>query len=153
MSVLISKYSFAGEGVININIGVTVLGKPCVINNNDIISVDFGNIPSLVIDKEQAEFVLLKYSLDCNESVEDVLEMTINGTPASFEDNNSTLQTSIADLGIFMTANGNLVTLNKPFQFNVKNKPELMAKLVKKKGGTLTYGDFTASGSISVNYP
>ncbi|MFC0228832.1 fimbrial protein [Serratia aquatilis] len=131
--------SFSGE----------LVNAPCVINNNGAINVPFGYVVTTQVDgtyKKQ----LVNYTLTCTATVP--ITMKISGAPSLFT-YAGTLQTSVSDLGIQLLEGTTPINLNTAWTFNPTAKPVLYAVPVKRSGSTLSAQAFTASATMTVDYP
>lgn len=148
--------SLAAGAATTVRVKVTVLeAPPCVINNNQTIEVDFGDVMTTRIDGiSYAE--PLKYGVTCTpvagSTLNPQLKMQIGGTAAGggFADN--VLQTSVPGLGVAVARDGNPLTLDSWSSFTYPNLPVLTVTPVKLAGATLPGGEFTASATMRVEY-
>lgn len=136
-----------------INVTVTVNAEPCVINNNQVIDIDFGNdvITTDVAAGLAQRFIY--YSLDCEDADPNKqLVMRISGAGASF--NSDYLQTSIPDLGIKISTDGDaLFRMNSDMLIDATHEPPtLKATLVKAPNTRLPTGEFSAGATMTVGY-
>ncbi|ELJ4094514.1 fimbrial protein [Salmonella enterica] len=135
-----------------ITVTVTATNPPCVINNNQIIDVDFGQ--NVVVTDVAAGTVEkpVPYTLDCgNLDPSKSLKMRITGNSAGFD--NALLQTNIPELGIKLNANGVEFPLNTDLLFSSsEEKPYLSAALVQQPGYRLPVGEFSAGATMTVDY-
>ncbi|ELQ5995946.1 fimbrial protein [Cronobacter dublinensis] len=142
----------ADENSAVITVKVTLTASPCVINNDEIIDVDFGDS---VVTTEVAKGTVEKpvnYTLECtNVDQSKTLAMRISGAGATFDD--QVLKTSIAALGIKLKADGADFPLNTNLALaTTSSKPTLVAQLVQQPGARLPTGGFTAGATMTVNY-
>lgn len=135
-----------------ITVTVTVTKDPCIINENRMIDVDFGN--NVVVTDVAAGLVhkAIDYTLDCGDSDPDkTLVLGISGNGAEFDD--TLLGSSIPELGIEITANGTKLPLNDKLELSgPTDKPELEAILRQALGSHLPTGEFTAGATMTVLY-
>ncbi|CAI0719944.1 Minor fimbrial protein prsF precursor [Serratia entomophila] len=133
-----------------VNVRVTVLSPPCVINGGRTIEVDFGD--SLIITRVDGNNYTkaVDYTLTCTGNSSNAMKLQVMGNPTAFEP--SALQTSVADLGIALKANGGALAVNEWLDFTYPNAPQLQAVPVKRAGATLAGGEFTAAATLRVDY-
>lgn len=144
-------FSTNGRASTTINISGTIMAPlSCEINGNQAIMVDFGN--DLVTTRVDGSSYMktVDYSLTCKNNTSNAIKMKIEGTATAF--NNSALQTTQADLGIALRANGQPLPINSWLNFTYPNKPLLQAVPVKRAGGTLSTGDFSTVATLMVDY-
>lgn len=135
-----------------VTVRVTVIeAPPCVINNNQTIEVNFGDVMTHRVDGTHYEQPL-NYTLICTGNVSNALKMQIVGTQAGGGFGDNVLQTSAPGLGIALMKGGSAMTLNTWSNFTYPTLPVLTAVPVKSAGVTLSGGDFTASGTMRVEY-
>lgn len=143
-------FSVCSHAVTTINISGTVIAPlSCVINDNQLIEVNFGS--DLVTTRVDGNRYIktLDYTLTCKNNP-NAIKMKFQGVATSF--NKSALQTGQADLGIALIANGQPMPINSWLNFNYPNKPLLQAVPVKRSGGELKAGDFSAGATLMVAY-
>lgn len=148
---LVMVFSTDSNANTTINISGTVIAPlSCVINDNQMIEVDFGNdlVTSLVDGSRYVK--TLAYTLTCKNNSSNAIKMKFQGAATAF--NRSALQTEQADLGIELRANGQPMPINSWLNFTYPNKPVLQAVPVKRAGGVLQAGDFSAGATLMVAY-
>nr|WP_237141150.1 fimbrial protein [Serratia inhibens] len=135
---------------IPVTVSVTVLSPPCIINGGRIIEVDFGN--EIIITRIDGSNYTqtVGYSLECKGNSSNAMKLQVQGNAAVFEQ--GALQTSVADLGIVLKANGAVLAVNDWVDFTYPNVPQLQAVLIKRAGATLNGGEFAASATLKVDY-
>lgn len=152
LSGLICGTAIAQDNSATVTVKVTVNAAPCVINNNQLIDVDFGEN---IITTDVAGGTVKKsvnYTLDCTSADQSkTLVMRISGSGTDFDD--TFLKTSIPVLGVKFEAEG----ANYPLNTNLvlgssESKPALMAILVQQPGAHLPTGGFTAGATMTVDY-
>lgn len=144
-------FSVSNHAATTINITGTVIAPlSCVINDNQTITVDFGN--DLVTTRVDGSNYMktVDYTLVCKNNTSNAIKMKIEGSATSF--NNSALQTEQADLGIELHAGGQPLPINSWLNFTYPNKPLLEAVPVKRTGGALEAGAFSAAATLMVDY-
>ena len=138
----------------NVTIKVTVLAKPsCKLNNNNPINVDFGDVTTNKIDGSNY-IKSLVYSLNCENGASGSMTLSINGNPSSFDP--SALTTSVAGLAIRLKNNAATLALNTgsaTFTYPTDALPSLFAVPIKRSGVSLSAGAFTASATMTLDYP
>lgn len=132
-----------------VTVRVTVVAPPpCVINNDRVIEVGFGDVIAARVDG--SEYLQeINYSLECK-AQNNAMRLSIQGSPTTF--NNTALQTNVPDFGIAIRANGQPQAINSWINFTYPNKPALQAVPVKRTGVILSGGDFSAGATLMVNY-
>lgn len=142
----------AADTSARLNVTVTVVKGACIINNNQIIDVDFGNN---VLTTDVAAGLARKqieYTLDCADSEPGkTLLLSVSGTGADFD--SDYLKTSIPGLGVKIEANGLLLPLNNRLALvSSAAKPDLSAILVQDEGIRLPAGEFNAIATMTADY-
>jgi hypothetical protein len=129
--------------------GTLVAPPPCIINDGNVIDVDFGTKVGINRVDGVNYLKTVNYTITCDPSATlwD-MTLTLNGTNATWWDN-ATLQTDVADLGIQITQSGRPFELSKPIAIDPKNPPTLQAVPVKKAGSTLTAQPFQATATLT----
>ncbi|WP_411749729.1 fimbrial protein [Serratia marcescens] len=135
--------------VVPVNINVTVVAVPCVINDDKPIEVDFGNVLTTRVDGVNYRMPV-NYTLSCPGGEDKALKLQVQGAPAAFD--GKSLQTSVTALGIELQQGSHAISVNDWVNFTYPNKPELWVVPVKQPGATLPAGDFTAAASMKVDY-
>lgn len=153
LSGFVSADTWAGNNnTANITVKVAIFADPCVINNAQLIDVDFGDS---VVTTEVAKGTVEKpvnYTLDCSSADQNkTLKMRISGAGAEFD--GTVLKTSIPELGVKMKADGASYPLNTDLVLaTASSKPALTALLVTQPGARLPTGGFTAGATMTVDY-
>lgn len=148
----ITNITWAGDNNINVTVKVIVTASSCVVNNNQLIDVNFGDS---IITTDVAQGLVEKdvdYTLDCTSADQSkTLMMRISGTGANFDD--KSLATSIPELGIKFKADGVDYPINTALTLaSTTSKPALKALLVQQSGAHLPTGGFTAGATMTVDY-
>ncbi|HID9469481.1 TPA: fimbrial protein [Serratia liquefaciens] len=135
----------------SIKVTVTIVAPPpCVINNNNLIEVNFGNdVMTTRIDGSYKKQSVL-YSVECKNAPNNAMKMQIQGNSAVFD--RDVLQTNKNDLGIALLRNGNREPINTWVNFTYPNLPKFEAVPVKQAGATLSGGAFSAGATMKVEY-
>ncbi|MDT0204235.1 fimbrial protein [Serratia marcescens] len=131
-----------------ITIKVTVVAPACVINNNQPITVEFGDVVTTRIDgyyKRQ----LVRYSVVCK-NLRNPIKLQIQGAGAGF--NSAVLRTNKEGLGVALLHDSYLSPLGSWINFNYPNLPVLHAVPVKQAGVQLDGGAFSAGATMKVEY-
>lgn len=135
-----------------VTVKVTVIeAPPCVINNNQTIEVNFGNVMTNRVDGSNYEQTLY-YTLSCTGNSSNALKMQIVGTQAGSGFTSNVLQTDAAGLGIALKSGGSAMPLNSWTNFTYPTLPVLTAVPVKGTGASLSGGAFSASATMRVEY-
>ena len=124
---------------------------PCVLNGNQTIEVNFGDLQTGQVDGSHSEQPL-PYTLTCTGNRSNALKMQLTGTPAGNGFGSNVLQTSVPGLGIALKAGGNALALNGWLNFTYPALPALSAVPVRATGASLPGGDFSASATLRVEY-
>jgi type 1 fimbria pilin len=148
--ILVLGISAAVAATSNLTIsGNILLPPPCVINGDQVITVDFTNeVMTTRVDGINYRQPV-PYTLECSASSTNALTMQIQGMDAGFA---GALQTSKGDLGIALSSDGQAIPVNSWLNFTLPNQPKLFATLVKRPGTTLTAGYFTSGATMVVDY-
>ncbi|BEM02411.1 exotoxin (plasmid) [Serratia marcescens] len=134
-----------------IRVTVTVIAPPpCVINNNNLIEVNFGSdVITTRIDGSYKKQPVV-YSVECKNAPSNAMKLLIQGNSASFD--GEVLQTNKDGLGVALLRNGNRQPINSWVNFTYPNLPTLEAVPVKQAGATLSGGEFSAGATMQVAY-
>ena len=134
-----------------IKVTVTVIAPPpCVINNNNLIEVNFGNdVMTNRIDGSYRKQTVV-YSVECTNAPDNAMKMQIQGTGAGFD--SEVLKTNMDDLGVALLYNGNRQPINTWVNFTYPNMPTIEVVPVKLAGATLSGGAFSAGATMKVEY-
>lgn len=146
-----SSLSYAISDSVSFDVKVTIVTKTCIVNNNNPISVEFGE---MIINKIKDGIYEqnIPYTLDCDEpATGQGLRLQFLGTGAVF--NTNLLQTSERDLGLQFKINGNAFNLNTWQNFAYTNTlPSLSVLAVASSIGGIDDGEFTATATFNVEY-
>jgi type 1 fimbria pilin len=138
-----------------ISVEVTVVAPlPCVINGGQTIEVDFGNdVVTKQVDGRNYRRPI-PYTVQCTGNTTNAMTLQMQGNGAGTGFQLNALRTNNPDLGIALYSdNGNNpLQLNNPIQFTYPAIPTLSAAPVKRSGGTLKAGTFSAGATIKVEY-
>ncbi|MER2978037.1 MULTISPECIES: fimbrial protein [Serratia] len=139
------------QAATTIKVTVTIVAPPpCVINNNNLIEVNFGNdVMTTRIDGSYKKQPVV-YSVECKNAPNNAMKLQIQGNSAGFD--NEVLQTNKDGLGVALLRNGNRQPINSWINFTYPTKPTLEAVPVKQAGATLRGGDFSAGATMKVEY-
>ncbi|CAM4236592.1 fimbrial protein [Serratia silvae] len=148
--VLVLGMSAAIAATSNLTIsGNILLPPPCVINGDQLITVDFTNeVMTTRVDGINYRQPV-PYTLECSAGNTNALKMRIVGVDAGFA---GALYTSKGDLGIALTNDSQAMPVNSWLNFTLPNQPKLFATLVKRPGTTLSGGPFTAGATMVIDY-
>lgn len=130
--------------------GTLIEQPPCVINDGQLITVDFGNevMTTRIDGKNYAESV--NFSLDCSAAVGNApLKLRVAGTKAGFAE---ALDGGIPGLGIALTLDDRPLKPNDWQTFASTVKPEITAVPVKDAAVTLDGGSFRVLASLEMEY-
>ncbi|CAG9429858.1 putative fimbrial-like protein YfcQ [Providencia alcalifaciens] len=134
--------------------GTLIGNSPCMINNNDPIEVDFGDV--LIRDvqgQEGSEYSRdVPYTIDCeNANTSDAMNLRISGIPTSWD--GYLLRTSKANLGLQFYVDGLTYELNDDYSFSYGDEPTIT--VAPEGSNSLSDnddGDFYATASLTVEY-
>ena len=148
--ILVLGMSSALAATSNLNIfGNIILPPPCVINGDQMITVDFTDeVMTTRVDGINYRQPV-PYTLECSAGSTNALKMQILCTEAGFA---GALLTSKYDLGIALSSDAQAIPVNSWLNYTLPNKPNLFATLVKRPGTTLTAGYFTSVATMVVDY-
>ncbi|AHY06097.1 fimbrial protein [Serratia plymuthica] len=148
---LVLLYCSQVQAVPTIKVTVTIVAPPpCVINNNNLIEVNFGNdVMTTRIDGSYKKQPVV-YSVECKNAPNNAMKMQIQGNSAGFD--GEVLQTNKDDLGVALLRNGNRQPINTWVNFTYPNLPKFEAVPVKQAGATLSGGAFSAGATMQVEY-
>lgn len=134
----------------SVTVKITVVAPPCEINDNQLIEVNFGNdVMTTRIDGEYKKMPVT-YSLQCQGEASNGLRMRIDGDGAAFD--GKVLKTNKTDFGIALLNNGKRLPINSWLNFSYSNQPNIEAVPVKRSGGKLSGGAFSAGATMKVEY-
>lgn len=149
-SCLLLAASQVAQAATDINIrGVIVAPPPCVINGDATIDVPFGDdlLTTRVDGVNYRRGV--PYTVVCTAPPSNAMTLELQGMGASFD--SDVLETAgKVDLGVKLFINGVDWPLNTPVNFTYPSLPVVQAVPVKRTGSTLTYGAFSAAGTLIV---
>lgn len=130
--------------------GTLVEPPPCTISSGNTIDVNFSNVGINAVDGVNHRLPL-SYTINCASSpLPWRMLLTLQGTATTYD--SAAVQTSAADMGVRLLRNGVAFTLNTPVSISPSSPPVLEAVLVKRPGGTLASGGFTASATLLAYY-
>lgn len=140
----------ANTATATIELTVTIIAPPCTINNNQAITVEFGEVMTTRVDGSNYRMPI-NYTLDCNGASSNAMTLQIQGNGASFD--SAVLQTTNPALGVQLQVDSTSLPINTvAVKFTYPNNPVLFAVPVKSDGATLTGGEFTAAATMKVDY-
>lgn len=135
----------------SISVTVILTAPPCVINNNNLIEVNFGNdVLTTLVGGGDYKKTLVRYLVECPTEGPSAMGIRIVGTGAAF--NHDVLTTNITDFGIALSSNGTSLPINSTKDFTYPALPEIYAVPVKRPGATLSGGVFSAGAIMMVEY-
>ncbi|OAH32768.1 fimbrial protein [Serratia marcescens] len=141
----------ADSSSVTVTVKVTVVAPPCIVNNNDPIEVNFGDVLTTRVDGHTYRQPV-EYNLDCPNVSSSALKLQVRGTGAGFD--STVLATNEQPvLGIeLQQGNGSKLKVNDWLNFTLPDKPVLYAVPVKQAGATLGTGAFSAAATLAVDY-
>ncbi|MCM2367782.1 fimbrial protein [Proteus terrae] len=131
--------------------GTLLIPPPCVIENNNLIEVFFGdNVGINRIDGINYTKPV-NYTLKCDQNIKGWdLTLSIIGPKSQFDD--AGLQTNMANLAIHMIRDGQPFILNERVIISPSKPPIIQAVPVKKPGSTLAKGPFEVTATLLAEY-
>ena len=136
----------------NLKLYGTLLVPPsCVLKNDEIIQVPFGNNVGLHKVDGINYTQDIPYDLVCqpNNKGWDLL-LSLHGPKSTFDD--AALQTNISNLAIRITQDGKAFDIDKPIKISYSNPPSLKAVPIKNPGTTLPEGAFSVTATLLAEY-
>lgn len=133
-----------------------LVGNPlCVVNDNQPITVEFGDI----LTKDVQKIIAIQYerdvpyTLECDDASDsDTIVLSINGNPFWYSPT-AAIVTSKAELGLVFYVNGEFAYLNTDYPFSYNNEPTIT---VRPWGSPSLRdnesGDFSAVASLTMGY-
>ncbi|WP_262370366.1 fimbrial protein [Serratia marcescens] len=133
-----------------VNVRVTVLSPPCIINGGRPIEVDFGDeVMTTRIDGANYRRAV-SYTLTCSGQSSNGLKLQVQGAASGFD--GQLLRTSKDGLGIALLNGGRRWPINQWLSFTYPAAPTLEAVPVKSPTARLAAGEFTAGATMKVDY-
>ncbi|MGK3141809.1 fimbrial protein [Pantoea sp. C2G6] len=149
LSFAAETYATQTGDTVNVTIHGTLKRKPCYINNDGIIAIDFGNVGVNKIDGKNY-IKTIDYTLECEDPDETAnLKMTLAGTQTTYD--KGAITTSVDGLGIELLQNGTAVVINQSFVIDY-NKPPVLQAVPVTSGASLSEGAFTATATLLAEY-
>ncbi len=134
--------------------GVLIEPPPCSINNDNTLTVDFGDKIGVRKIASGAYRERVELAVMCgpdNHSWQ--LQLSVSGSPADFDTDNATVVTaSQADLGVKLFLNGKPFSLDKPVNVNGDELPVFEALLVQRPDIVPEEGTFLARATLRATY-
>lgn len=130
--------------------GTLIEQPPCIINDGELITVDFGNevMTTRIDGRNYTETV--DFSLDCSAAVGSApLKLRVAGTKAGFAE---ALDGLVPGLGIALALDGQPLKPNEWKTFSSTVKPRITAVPVKDSAVTLDGGSFRVLASLEMEY-
>ena len=148
--ILPSSNARATPGIVYVNIrGIVLAPPPCVINDGNMIDINFGEVMSTRIDGT-AYKMPINYNIKCEKMPSKAMKMSVQGNRAKF-DNNS-LSTNIEGLGIAIMRNDSKLPVGQTVNFTYPNAPQFSVVPVRDMTQTLTGGYFEAIATLLIEY-
>ncbi|RJF55499.1 fimbrial protein [Serratia inhibens] len=124
---------------------------PCIINNGELVDVDFGDRVGVRKVDGQNYIQTVNYRITCESGISGMaMGLKLTGNATGFD--SAALQTNITDLGIRLLQNGQPFVLNQRINIDAANPPVLQAVPVKKQGVELKAGAFTVTATLLADY-
>lgn len=141
--------SVLADATVNFS-GMLIEAPPCVVHNNNVITVNFGNeVMTTRIDGAQYR-KLIDFDLDCSMAVSSSQKVRISGTQAGFD--STALAGGKTGLGIALYNGNTRLNVGSWVNFTDPNVPNLYAVPIKQSGVTLSGGPFRVLASLVVEY-
>lgn len=139
------------EGDYNVLFHGTIKESPlCVINNEQIITVDFGNeVVTTRVDGDRYKKEI-QFTLNCDKDFSANQALRIKGVGAEFDP--KALSSDTPNLAIAIYHDQVRYNLGEWLPFSYPKQPILYAVPIKKAGSHLSGGQFTALASLIVDY-
>ncbi|NIH24029.1 fimbrial protein [Providencia heimbachae] len=148
--VLPSAGTRATPGIVYVNIrGVVLAPPPCVINDGNLIDINFGEVMSTRIDGS-AYKMPVNYNIKCEKMPSKAMKMSVEGNTADFD--TQSLSTNIEGLGIAVMRNDSKLPVGQAINFTYPNAPQFSVVPVRDMSKTLTGGYFEAVATLLINY-
>lgn len=138
----------------NITLKVDIIAPPpCVINNNQPIEVDFGEVLTTRVDGSNYRKPI-NYNLTCDNEVlvKNTLKIQVQGNSTNLGTMTTVLSTDHNDLGIELQHGNTPLAINHWLSFTYPDTPKLWAVPVMKAGTALETGVFTAASILKIDY-
>lgn len=129
--------------------GNVIAPLPCVINNGQMVEVNFGEIVSTQINGTNYRKPIV-YNAVCNNMPTNALKVSVVGNGANFDAN--ALLTNIGGLGVQIHYNNQVLRLGEAINFTYPNYPTLEAIPVKDNAANLAGGEFVATATLRMEY-
>ncbi len=144
----------ADGGLTTLTISGNIVEPDCVINDNQQIVVNFGEVLTTRIDGANYE-TPINYTLSCANLIRNTLKINLKGTAASFGDG-KLFMTDVSGLGIrVQNAARTVITPNTgtvSFTYANNSPPALYAVPVAQANATLPDGAFNGSATMVFSY-
>ncbi|WP_123394220.1 fimbrial protein [Pseudomonas protegens] len=142
------------EAAENMNFRGTLIEPPaCVINNDQVIEVDFGDQLGVHSIDGQRYRQTVNYQLHCEADAQSRgVVLRVSGTATAFD--NAAVQTDRADLGVRLLLDGQPLPLNTDLSLDPQQPPRLEAVPVQRSASPiLAEGTFAATATLQADYP
>lgn len=124
--------------------------NPCVISNDAVIDVPFGNVSITKVDTGM--YVQeIKYTVNCpNIKPNSIVYLTFKTTQALYD--RSTMESNVDGLLVRILKDGTPIELNKEMIINLTAQPKLEAALLRDPKKTLKEAPFAIFSTIIIEY-
>lgn len=137
-------------GIVYVNISGTVIAPPpCIINNGNLIDVNFGEVMSTRIDGT-AYKKEVQYTIECHKMPTNTMKMSIQGGKANFD--TQSLSTNIDGLGIAILYNNRKLPVGQTVNFIYPNAQQFSVVPVRDQTQTLKGGYFESIATLLIEY-
>ncbi|MCG3100571.1 fimbrial protein [Enterobacter sp. DRP3] len=130
--------------------GRLVKSSWCTVNNDQPITVNFGNVG--VTKVASGQYVQnIQYTLQCQDVTgTSTMAMTLKATASGWDP--KAMSTDVSDLGVYILKDGQTMALNTPVAITPGSVPKLQAQLTQNPDTTLPEKAFKATGTLVVEY-
>ena len=147
---LINFLAIFHANALDITVTAKIVMPPCVVNNGNVIDIDFGDSVIIPDIDGQNYRTTIPYTIQCDATVPNTIKLHVEGVGTSF--NTDALQTSQTGLGLIFFQNGTPLSLNTPINVNRAALPTIEVAPIKQVGVKLVGGVFTAGATLKITY-
>lgn len=149
-------FSHAVSNQIGDSVKVAFTGRlqlvtPCTISNDQLITVEFGNVAVNRVDSGNYTQTV-EYTLDCGSAGSgNTVSMVFKATPVPSDA--AAFASSAPGLWVKVLKDGQPLELNKAFSIaNPESPPKVQVQLVRDPASELSAGGFSAIGTLMADY-
>ncbi|HCM9091641.1 TPA: fimbrial protein [Enterobacter kobei] len=144
-----SLANYANFRNIRIDFLVTITSRPCTLNDNKTIEVNFKDVQTTQINGVNYR-TPINYSLSCPNGEPALMKLQVLGGVSTFE--NTALQTSVTGLGIQVQNGNTAIPIGSWINFTYPNIPKLFVVPIRKADVGLPGGAFTSVATLKLEY-